>query len=258
MRMSAGASEAVAVFKANAEIDIRHLLPSIRVPALILHAVQDRAIPVSMGRYMAQHLPNARLVELNSVDHLPFFDKPDDVVGHIRGVLTGASTAVDVDTSISTLMFTDIVGSTEMAVKKGDQRYADLLEAHHKMVRRELSLYRGQEIETTGDGFVLAFDGPTRAIKCGVAITKSLREIGVSTRVGLHTGECEIRDGRLRGVALNVAARVMALAPSGGVLVSETVRDLVAGSGLKFIDAGQHKLKGLPNRWRLFEVDPAA
>lgn len=163
-----------------------------------------------------------------------------------------------VESVVSTLMFTDIVGSTSMAIEKGDQRYADLLEAHNAAVRRELSLHRGKEIETTGDGFLASFDGPARAIRCAVAITRSLQSIGITSRVGLHTGECEVRDNRLRGIALNIASRVTDLAPPCGVLVSQTVRDLVAGSGLQFADRGSHSLKGLPDQWRLFEVEGVA
>jgi class 3 adenylate cyclase len=151
-------------------------------------------------------------------------------------------------------MFTDMVGSTQMAVEKGDHRFADILEAHHSAVRAERALYRGREIDTAGDGFLASFDGPARAINCEVSIVRSLKAIGIACRVGLHTGECEVRGERLRGIALNVAARVAALAPPRGVLVSQTVRDLVAGSGLQFADAGSHALKGLPDKYRLYTV----
>jgi pimeloyl-ACP methyl ester carboxylesterase/class 3 adenylate cyclase len=254
VRMSASASAATALQRLNIEIDVRHVLPSIRVPTLILHAKNDRAIPVGAGRYMADHIPNARFVEIDTIDHLPFFDKSDEFMHHIQSFLTGSSTPAISESRVSTLMFTDIVGSTQIAVAKGNLRFADLLEVHHAAIRTELARHRGEEINTAGDGFLAAFDGPARAIKCAVAIVKSLGVLGINCRIGLHTGECEVRQGQLHGVALHIAARVAALASPGGVLVSQTVKDLVAGSGLGFADAGAHALKGLPDEWRLYQV----
>lgn len=254
LRMSASPSAAVALSKANLEIDIRHLLPSIHVPTLIVHASGEKVIPWQAGQYLADSIPNAKFALVDSIDHIPFFDKSDELVGHIREFLTGAPQVAMVESSVCTLMLTDIVGSTQMAVAQGDSRFADLLEAHHATVRRELTLYRGAEINTTGDGFLASFDGPARAIKCGLAITKALASIGIQSRVGLHTGECEMRGGQLSGIAIHIAARVASLAPAGGVLVSQTVRDLVAGAGLRFQDAGSHELKGLPERWHLYSV----
>ena len=255
LRMSASVSAAVALSKANMEIDIRHILPSIRVPTLVLHGSKERHIPIGAARDLAQSIPASKFSIVESMDHVPYFDGADHVVQQIHDFLEGAPTAPIVESTVSTLMFTDIVGSTRMAIEKGDQRYADLLEAHHAAVRKELSVHRGQEIETTGDGFLAAFDGPARSIRCAVEIIRSLKAIGITCRVGLHTGECEVRGGRLRGIALNIASRVSNLAPPGGVLVSQTVRDLVAGSGLHFTDRGLHALKGLPDQWRLFEVE---
>jgi class 3 adenylate cyclase len=206
------------------------------------------------GKYLAANIPEAHFVEIQSVDHLPFFQGAEDYLGQIQKFVTGTSPLPEYDSRVCTIMFTDIVGSTDRAVKIGDRRYSDLLEAHHARIRSELQVYRGQEINTTGDGFVASFDGPARAIKCGLAITNSVKEIGLNVRVGLHTGECDVRAGQLSGIALNIAARVAALAPEAGVLVSQTVRDLVAGSGLQFTDEGYHRLKGLPDEWRLFEV----
>ena len=254
VRMSASASAATALQRLNIEIDVRHVLPSIRVPTLILHAKNDRAIPVGAGRYMADHIPNARFVEIDTIDHLPFFDKSDEFMHHIQSFLTGSSTPAISESRVSTLMFTDIVGSTQIAVAKGNLRFADLLEVHHAAIRTELARHRGEEINTAGDGFLAAFDGPARAIKCAVAIVKSLGALGINCRIGLHTGECEVRQGQLHGVALHIAARVAALASPGGVFVSQTVKDLVAGSGLGFADAGAHALKGLPDEWRLYQV----
>ena len=254
LRMSASASAAAALQRMNLEIDVRHMLPSIRTPTLILHAKGDRAIPIGTSRHMAEHIPNAKLVEIDSKDHLPFYDKPDELIEHIEKFLTGASTPAMSESKVSTLMFTDIVSSTEMAVAKGDLRFADLLEVHHAAVRSELARYRGEEVNTAGDGFLASFDGPARAIKCAVAIMKSLGSLGITCRIGLHTGECEVRQGRLHGIALHIAARVAGLAFPGGVFVSQTVKDLVAGSGIRFADAGLHALKGLSEEWRLYEV----
>ena len=252
--MSASVSAAPALQRLNIEIDVRHVLPSIRVPTLILHARGDRAIPVEAGRYMASLIPGAKYVEIDTTDHLPFFDKTDEFMHHIEIFLTGSSTPAAAESRVLTLMFTDIVRSTEIAVEKGDLRFADLLQVHHAAVRRELARYRGEEINTAGDGFLAAFDGPARAIQCATAIARSLDAFGITCRIGLHTGECEVRHGQLHGIALHIAARVAALAAPRGVLVSQTVKDLVAGSGLSFADAGLHRLKGLPDEWRLYEV----
>lgn len=254
VRTSASVSAAAALQRLNIEIDVRYLLPSIRVPVLILHASRDRAIPVGAGRYMAERIPGAKYVEIDTADHLPFFERTEEFMHHIQTFLTGGATPEVFESRVTTLMFTDIVGSTQIAVEKGNLRFADLLEAHHAAVRSELARHRGQELDTAGDGFLASFDGPARAIKCAVAIVHSLDELGISCRIGLHTGECELRQGRLHGIALHVAARVAALAPPRGVLVSQTVKDLVAGSGLKFAAAGSHRLKGLPDDWLLYEV----
>ena len=254
LRMSASASAAAALQRMNLEIDVRHVLPSVQAPTLILHAKDDPAVPVGASRHIADHIPHAELVEIESGDHLPFYDKPDEIIQHIQTLLTGGSSQATSESRVSTLMFTDIVGSTEMAVAKGDLRFADLLEVHHAAVRSELARFRGEEVNTAGDGFLASFDGPARAIKCAEAIVKSLAALGITCRIGLHTGECELRQGQLQGIALHIAARVAALASPGCVFVSQTVKDLVAGSDIRFIDAGLHTLKGLPDDWRLYEV----
>jgi pimeloyl-ACP methyl ester carboxylesterase/class 3 adenylate cyclase len=254
LRMSASASAAAALQRMNLEIDVRHVLPSIQAPTLILHAKGDRAVPVGASRQMANQIPNAELVEIECADHLPFYEKPDEWIQHIQVFLTGGSAPTVSESRVATLMFTDIVGSTEMAVEKGDLRFADLLEVHHAAVRNELARFRGEEISTAGDGFLASFDGPARAIKCADAIMKSLAALGIVCRIGLHTGECEVRQGQLQGIALHIAARVAGLARPDGVLVSQTVKDLVAGSGIRFSDAGSHTLKGLPENWRLYRV----
>lgn len=254
LRMSASASAAVALQRMNLDIDVRHVLPTVRVPILILHALGDRAVPVGAGRHMAEHMSNATLVEIESSDHLPFYDKPDDFISRIQTFLTGASMPVLSESRVATLMFTDVVGSTEIAMAKGNARFVDLLAAHHAAVRSELARFRGTELNTFGDGFLASFDGPARAIRCALAIVASLAALGISCRIGLHTGECEVRQGEVQGIALHIAARVAGLATPGRVLVSQTVKDLVAGSGLCFADSGLHVLKGLPDQWRLYEV----
>lgn len=254
LRMSASAAAAAALQRMNLEIDVRQVLSLIQVPTLLIHAKHDPAVPVGASRQMAENIPNAKLIEIESGDHLPFYDRPDEVIEHIQAFLTGSSTPEISETRVLTLMFTDIVGSTEMAMAKGDLRFADLLEVHHAAVRGELARYHGEEVRTAGDGFVASFDGPARAIRCALAITKALDAAGITCRIGLHTGECGVRHGELQGIALNIAARVAALASPGVVLVSQTVKDLVAGSGLGFEDAGSHILKGLPEEWRLFKV----
>jgi pimeloyl-ACP methyl ester carboxylesterase len=254
LRMSASPAAAHALAIANLDIDIRNLLSSIRTPTLILHASGDQLISSEAGKFLAGNIPGAQFVEIRSTDHIPFFDGAEECLARIQKFVTGATPLPEFDSRVCTIMFTDIVGSTDRAVEIGDRRYQDLLESHHARIRSELRLYRGQEINTTGDGFVASFDGPARAIQCGLAITRAVKEIGLNVRVGLHTGECEVRSGELSGIALNIAARVAALAAPARVLVSQTVRDLVAGSGLKFNDGGVHSLKGLPEQWRLFEV----
>jgi pimeloyl-ACP methyl ester carboxylesterase len=254
LRMSASASAAAALQRLNIEIDVRHVLPSIRVPTLVLHAAKDRAVPVGAGQYMAARIPNAKFVEVDGIDHLPFYDRSDVFVQHIQAFLTGSSVLAVPESRVSTLMFTDIVGSTQMAVAKGNLRFGDLLEAHHKAVRSALAQYRGDEIDIAGDGFLASFDGPARAIKCALAIVVSLGSLDIACRIGLHTGECEIREGRPHGIALHIAARVAAAASARTVFVSQTVKDLVAGSDLTFVDAGLHSLKGLPGEWQLYEV----
>jgi len=254
LRMSASAEAAAALQRMNLEIDVRHVLPMVQAPTLLIHAKDDRGVPVGASRQMAEVIPNATLIELDSPDHLPFYDKSDEIIEHIQAFLTG-DTAPDLSESrVATLMFTDIVGSTETAVAKGDLRFGDLLDVHHSAVRAELERYRGEEVNIAGDGFLAAFDGPARAIRCAVAIREALGTAGITSRIGLHTGECGVRHGDLVGIALHIAARVAEKASPGVVLVSQTVKDLVAGSGLSFEDAGSHHLKGLPDEWHLYSV----
>jgi len=254
LRMSASAEAAAALQRMNLDIDVRHVLPMVQAPALLIHATGDRGVPVGASRQMAEAIPNATLIELDTSDHLPFYDKSDEILEHIQTFLTGSAAPDLSESQVATLMFTDIVGSTETAVAKGDLRFGDFLEVHHAAVRAELARYRGAEVNTAGDGFLAAFDGPARAIRCAVAIRDALAAAGITCRIGLHTGECGLRHGELVGIALHIAARVAEAAPPGSVLVSQTVKDLVAGSGLDFADAGLRRLKGLPDDWRLYSV----
>jgi class 3 adenylate cyclase len=254
MRMSASPASALALLSMNYEIDVRQLLSSIRVPTLVIHATGDRTIPIECGRYLAQHIPDAHLVELNTADHLPYVGCPEEIVDRVDEFLTGGHTPGAIDRVVKTVMFTDIVDSTALASELGDTRWVGLLEDHHAMVRQELNLFRGQEIKTTGDGFHAAFDGPARAIQCACAVRDAVQALGVSIRVGLHTGECELVGSEVEGLAVHIAARVAATAAPGEVLVSRTVKDLVAGSGVRFADRGEHVLKGISDQWQLFSV----
>ena len=236
----------------NVEIDVRHVLPAVRVPTLILHNDGDRSVPVEYGRYMAERIPGARYVELRGDDHLPWVGNTDAILDEIEEFLTGVRRGPEPDRVLATVMFTDIVGATTRAAELGDRRWRDLLDAHHALVREHLARFRGREIDTAGDGFLAAFDGPARAVRAACAISEGVRPLGLEVRAGLHTGECEVMGPKLGGVAVHIGARVAALAGAGEVLVSSTVRDLVAGSGLRFRDRGAHALKGVPGEWHLF------
>ncbi len=255
LRLSGSPATGRSVLMMNAEIDVRHVLPAIRVPTLILHNVNEQTIPVESGRHLAQHIPNAKYVELPGVDHLPFVGNADAILDEIEEFLTGTRRGVEPDRVLATVLFTDIVDATRKASEVGDRRWRDLLEAHHGAVREELSRFRGREIDTAGDGFLAAFDGPARAVRAASAIRNDVKRLGLEIRAGLHTGECEIMGAKLSGVAVHIGARIAGLAGAGEVLVSSTVHDLVAGSGLRFEDRGLHTLKGVPGDWRVYAVD---
>jgi class 3 adenylate cyclase len=223
------------------------------VPTLVVHAVGDQVCHVENARFLARTIPGARYVELPGADHVPWFD-PDATVSEIRELLTGRREVATPTRQLATVLFTDLVGSTARAAELGDRRWRDVLEQHHAAVRRELARFDGREVDTAGDGFFATFDGPARAIRCAQAIIDGLRPLGLDVRAGLHTGEVEVTDGKVAGIAVNIGARVSANAQAGEVLVSGTVRDLVAGSGLEFDDRGQVALKGIPGEWRLFAV----
>jgi pimeloyl-ACP methyl ester carboxylesterase len=254
LRMSASPAAAVALTRMNYEIDIRHVLPAIRVPTLILHSAGDRTIDVQASRYMAQRIPGAKYVELPGVDHLPWAADADAILDEIEEFLTGVRHGPEPDRILATVLFSDIVGSTDRAAALGDRRWRDLLESYYGVVRRELGRFRGLEVDTAGDGVLATFDGPARAIRCGRSIIEAVRSVGIDVRAGLHTGECELMGGKVGGIAVHTCARVAALARAGEVLVSHTVKDLVAGSGIQFESRGTHTLKGVPGEWPLFAV----
>ncbi len=252
--MGASPAAVMALVAMNDEIDIRHILPAIRVPTLLLHSVRDATIPIGASRYMAERIPGARLVELPGEDHLPWLSDADAILGEIEEFLTGVRHTVEPDRVLATVLFTDIVGATEKAAALGDRRWRDLLDGHNGVVRRELARFRGREIKTAGDGFFAAFDGPARAVRCACAVSQGMQSLGLEVRAGLHTGECEIMGDDMGGIAVHIGARIAALAAPREVLVSSTVKDLVAGSGLSFRDHGAALLKGVPGEWRLFSV----
>ncbi len=238
------------------EIDVRDVVPSVHVPTLIIHATEDRVCHVENARWLARHIAGSRFVELPGGDHLPWFN-PDRTVAEIREFLTGSREPEEPDRILATVLFTDVVGSTELATSLGDRRWRDLLESHHAVVRAELARYRGREVDTAGDGFLAVFDGPARAIRAAVAISEAVQALGMSIRAGVHTGEIEqLPSGDVRGIAVHTGARVAARAGPGEVLVSSSVRDLVAGSGFAFLDRGSHVLKGIDEERRLYAVAP--
>jgi class 3 adenylate cyclase len=244
---------AIAWLEMVEETDIRATLPAINVPTLILHRAEDRIVPVGHARYMAEHIPDARYVELPRADHLWWVDG-DDILDEIETFLTGTTTAFESDRVLATVLFTDIVDSTKRAAELGDRRWRELCEAHNRAMRRLLERYRGREVKTLGDGFLATFDGPGRAIRCASELRQAVRSVGLEVRSGLHTGEVELNGDDISGIAVNIGARVGARAEAGEVLVSQTVKDLVAGSGLAFDDRGEHDLKGVPGPWRLWSL----
>ncbi len=237
------------------DIDVRAVLPTIDVPTLVLHRRGDQAVNRRGAEWMATQIPGAKYVELAGIDHALFAGDTDAVIDEIEEFLTGARRATEIDRVLATVMFTDIVDSTKRAAAMGDRPWRDLLEACNDAIRRELTRFGGREIKTLGDGMLATFDGPARAIRCALAVTEAVKPLGIEVRVGLHTGEVELVGDDIAGIAVHIAARVGALAETSEVLVSGTVKDLVAGSGIAFSDRGEHALKGVPDTWRLFAVD---
>ena len=247
---------AVAWLEMVRDTDVRATLPAIGVPTLVLHRVDDRIVPVQHARYLAENIAGARYVELPGCDHL-WWVEGDDILDEVESFLTGSTTAFEPDRVLATVMFTDIVDSTTQAAALGDRRWRELVESHDRMVRSLLQRYRGREVKTLGDGFLATFDGPGRAIRCATELCNEVRSVGLQVRTGLHTGEVELTGDDITGIAVNIGARVGANAEPGEVLVSQTVKDLVAGSGVHFEDRGQHDLKGVPGPWRLWSVGSA-
>ena len=249
---SPGAMEALQ--RMNREIDVRHVLGAIRVPTLVLHRTGDRVVSVEHGRYLARHIPGAKHVEFAGDDHA-WATNGDEILGELELFLTGSSRSSEPDRILATVLFTDIVESTRKAVELGDRGWRNLLEEHHAAVRDQLHRFRGREIDTAGDGFLAAFDGPARAVRAATAIAAEMKRLGLDIRAGVHTGECEVMGDKLSGIAVHIGARVAALSGPGEVLVSRTVKDLVAGSGLKLRERGTHELKGIPGAWQLYSVE---
>jgi class 3 adenylate cyclase/esterase/lipase len=253
-------SASAALARMNLAIDVREVLPAIRVPTLVLHNAFDPWVEVGNGRYLAAHIPGATLVEVPVEGHIPSAATVEPYVDEIERFLrrawdAGAWEENEPDRVLATVLFTDIVGSSERAAALGDREWRKMLEQHHELVRRQLVRFRGREVDTAGDGFFASFDGPARAIRCACAISESVRELGLDVRAGLHTGECEVVDGKVAGIAVHTGARVASEAQPGEVLVSSTVKDLVAGSEIQFADRGVAALKGIPGEWRLFAVE---
>lgn len=236
------------------DIDVRDIVPSVHTPTLVLHRRRDRLVNVRHGRWLAEHLPNARLVELDGDDHDPRYERVDEWLGEVEEFLTGARAEREPERRLATVLFTDIVDSTRTATELGDQRWREVLEGHQRDVRHALDRFNGREVKSTGDGFLATFDGPARAIRCARELIKSTEPRGIRVRAGLHTGECEVMEDDIGGIAVHIAARVSAHAAPGEVLVSRTVKDLVAGSGIQFSDRGTHTLKGISDTWQLHAV----
>jgi pimeloyl-ACP methyl ester carboxylesterase len=255
LRQGTSPAGAIALIDLYRELDARDVLPTIGVPALVLHRRDDLVVSVRQGQYLAEKIPGARFVELSGADHFAMVGDQDALLDEVEEFLLGTRRAREPERALATILFTDIVGSTERAAELGDRRWRDLLERHDALVRRQLDLHRGREVKTMGDGFLATFDGPTRAIRCACAIRDELAGIGVEVRAGIHTGEVELIGDDVGGMAVNIGARIGALAEGGEVLVSSTVKELVVGSGLEFAERGAHTLKGAPGEWHLFAVE---
>jgi class 3 adenylate cyclase/pimeloyl-ACP methyl ester carboxylesterase len=254
-RLAMPRQAATTMYRWVTEIDVRSILPTIRVPTLVLHRAGNLHHRVAFGRYLADHIPDAKYVELPGADSVPFHAGDfTPLLNEVEEFLTGTRATPLPDRRLATMVFTDIVGSTRLAAERGDSAWIRLARSHDEIVREHLATYRGREIDHTGDGFVAIFDGPARAVTCAARMVDALRELGVTIRVGLHTGEIELVGDEIRGLAVHVAARVMAVAEKGGILVSATVKDLVLGSGIDFAERGTHRLKDVPGEWQLYEV----
>jgi len=257
MRGSMSPGAALAVQQLNGQVDLRAMLDAIHVPTLVLHRTGDRINPVEGARYLVEHIPGARLVELEGDDHFLWLGDTDGAIRELESFLTGGTSTAEPDRVLATLLFTDIVGSTDRAAELGDRRWSALVETHDEIVRRELDRFGGREVKTMGDGFLATFDGPARAVRCAAASIAQLDAVGVSIRAGVHTAEIERVGDDVRGLGVNVAARVMAHAGEGEILVSSVVKDLSLGSGIEFTPHGRHALKGVPGEWELYTAQTA-
>jgi len=260
LRQSASPGAIASFERMNMEIDVRHVLPAIHTPTLVLHRTGDRVVDIGAGRFLAEQIPGARFVELPGEDHSPFTGGFEPLVEATEQFLREVRSERAWEESeprrvLATVLFTDIVGSTAKAAELGDARWRELLGEHHSLIRRQLTRFRGTELDTAGDGFFASFDGPARGIRCASAITEAVKELGIEVRAGLHTGECELLDAKVGGIAVHIGARVAKEAAPGEVLVSSTVKDLVAGSRIGFRERGSAELKGVPGEWRLFAVE---
>jgi class 3 adenylate cyclase len=254
-RMGASPGAAMALRRMNGQIDIRHVLPVIGVPTLVIHRSGDRDSSIEEGRYLADRIPESRFVELPGEDHFPWAGDQDSILDEVEEFITGVRPGPEPNRVLATVMFTDIVGSTERASALGDHRWRGLLESHNALVREALERFRGREIKTIGDGFLATFDGPARAIRCASSVRDQVPSLGIEIRAGLHTGECELMGEDVGGIAVNIGARIMSKAAPNQVLVSSTVKDLVAGAGIRFADIGTHRLRGVPGNWRLYSAN---
>lgn len=253
-RLSASPHAAAGLLEMNSQIDVRPVLDSVSVPTLLLYRKGDQDVDVAEGRYLAERIPDAKLVELEGADHYFWAGDQEPLLQEIEEFLTGHRGRSDTERRLASVLFTDIVGSTERATSLGDRRWRHLLERHHATVREEIARWRGREVNTAGDGFLATFDGPARAVRCALAVTAAVQRIGLDVRCGVHIGEIELVGDDVAGLAVHIGARIAALAAPGEVLVSRTVKDLVVGSGFTFSERGVHTLKGVPDQWQLFSV----
>jgi pimeloyl-ACP methyl ester carboxylesterase/class 3 adenylate cyclase len=258
VRHSLSPAMARAVFDVMFRSDIRDILPAIGVPTLVIHRRDNRYLEAEHGRYLSEHIPGARYVEVEGIDHVPYLGDQGPILEAIEEFLTGSRGGGAADRILATVLFTDIVRSTEKAAEIGDSRWRELLLDHHELGRREVQRFGGRLVDTTGDGMFAAFDGPAKAVRCACSMVEAVRRLGMEIRAGLHTGECEVLGDNLGGIAVHIGARITSLSGPGEVLVSSTLKDLVAGSGIRFADRGARRLKGVPDEWRLFGVDLAS
>jgi class 3 adenylate cyclase len=243
-----------AVYEALLDIDVRPALPSVQAPCLVIHGAHGFSLFEDQSNYLAEHLPDARLVALDRIDHFPWFSGIERIAAEVEEFVTGAPPAVLTDRVLATLLFTDIVDSTKKAAEVGDHKWRNVIDDYYGLVRRQLARFRGHEVATIGDGVIARFDGPARAVSCACAINEGVTSLGIQVRAGVHTGEIELRGDEVTGLAAHIGARVSELACGGEVLVSRTVKDLVVGSGIDFVDRGAYELKGVPEVWPLYAV----